>query len=200
MMLNDLYLEINPTSKKIISYPKKLELNWNNVGGISYLDDDKLYDLSWAGYPENGFVKFSKDKRYTISKLFCDDSLFSLIKSKIKNYLSEIRYNEECKGVIINDQYIIDTNDRSKLLLLMKYMECLSHPDLKFKWKAKSGYIDFTSSQFIIIYNKIQEYIQKCFDLEFSLSCNLDECDTVVKILALDLENVSLISNNINVI
>lgn len=197
--MNDLYLEINPVCKKIIGYPKKLEVNWNNIGGLCYLEDEKLFDLSWAGYPENGFVKFSKNKKFTINNLTFDDSILSSIKTKLKTYICEIRYLSECNGVLVNNQYYMDTDDRSKLHMLMKYNECILNENLNFNWKTKSGYMKFTSEDFIRLYNKIQTYIQKCFDLEFDLYNKIDNCDTIVKLLSLDLENISWVSNSIDI-
>ena len=59
-MNNNLYVEIDPKNQIILSCPKELELNWNNIGGLSFLSDEQLYDLSWAGYENSGFIKFDK--------------------------------------------------------------------------------------------------------------------------------------------
>ena len=198
-ILVDLYFEINPKEKKILSPPEKLEINWKNISGIVYLNKDELYDLSWAGYPNHGFLKFSKENEKKLKEFECDSILFEIIKSQFKDQISSLRYEIECSGINIDNRYEISTDDRSKTLLLLKYLECNSNNDLKFKWKSKSGFIDFTSSEFIKMVNEIQKFFQKLFDLEFDLNNHIDKCNDILDIFSLISNDISWPSNMIKI-
>lgn len=198
-ILVDLYFEINPKEKKISSAPEKLEINWKNISGIVYLNEDELYDLSWAGYPENGFLKFSKENEKKLKKFDCDSILFNRIKSQFKDQVSSLRYEIECSGININNRYEISTDDRSKTLILMKYLECNSNNDLNFKWKSKSGFIDFTSSEFLKLVIEMQKFIQNLFDLEFNLYNEIERCNDILDILLLFSNDISWPSNMIKI-
>ena len=198
-MNNNLYVEIDPKNQIILSCPKELELNWNNIGGLSFLSDDQLYDLSWAGYENSGFIKFDKENRNALRCFTCEPSLIEQIKSELKLKLSEIRYNYECSGVIVNDEYTLNTNDRSKILMQIKYLECKECDDLNFIWKTSSGKVEFTSSTFIKVFKKIREFIQKSFDLEVTICNNIDNCNDIISLVSINLNEIEWNSNQITI-
>lgn len=197
MVNNDLYLEIDPKNYIILGPPKELELNWNNIGGLSFLSDDKLYDLSWAGYENSGFIKFVPQNKNKIRCFTCSPILIEKIKTELKQQLSKIRYQYECGGVIIKNQYQIATDDRSKILMQIKYTECKENPDLIFDWKTNSGRVEFTSVEFIKVFEKIRNFIQECFEIEFKHHDKINECSNVLDFCYIDLHKITWSSNNI---
>jgi len=185
--MNDLYFEINPKQNKILSPPKELDINWKNISGIIFLSKDELYDLSWAGYPETGFLQVSRENISRIKNLKYDDNILSITKSKYKNIVSYNRYEKELQTLLIDDEFSIQLTDKCKLHILMKYNECLSNKSLKFNWKTIGGSVEFTSEKFLKLYQKIQEYIQNLFDAEITLHKKIEECETIESVLETDL-------------
>jgi hypothetical protein len=196
-VMNDLYFEVDPKRKEILAPPRQLELNWNNIGGLLFLDDNKLSDLSWAGYENSGFIKFTKENKDTLRCYSCGDKIIDQIKTELIKKLSEIRYNYECGGVIVNNSYMLNTDDRSKLLMQMKYLECKYNPNLMFKWKTTSGFIEFSSNDFVIIFEKIWDFIQECFDMEKKISSRISKCDKFIDLLYIDLNSINWNFNKI---
>ena len=174
--MNDLYFEINPKQNVILSPPKELDINWKNISGIIFLSKDELYDLTWAGYPETGFLQVSRENISRIKNLKYDDNILSITKSKYKNIVSYNRYEKELQTLLIDDKFSIQLTDKCKLHILMKYNECLSNKSLKFNWE-----------KFLKLYQKIQEYIQNLFDAEITLHKKIEECETIESILETDL-------------
>jgi hypothetical protein len=195
--MNDIYLEIDPKNKKILSPPTELELNWNNIGGLCFLDEDKLIDLSWAGYPNTGFIKFSAANKNVIRCFDCSDEIIEKIKLQLIEKLSNIRYNYECGGITVNNQYSLNTDDRSKLLMQMKYLYCKTNSNHEFKWKTSSGEIIFFSEEFIKIFDKIVEFIQKCFELELEMSKRINLCGNIISLCQINLNAIEWNFNTI---
>jgi hypothetical protein len=195
--MSDLYIEVDPKNKTVLGSPKPLELNWNNIGGLVFLDDTKLSDLTWAGYENSGFIKFSIDNKNTLRCYSCESKLLEDIKTQLTQELSKIRYEYECGGVIINEQYSLSTDDRSKLLMQIKYLECKENLELEFIWKTSSGFIKLSSNEFIIIWDKIRNFIQRSFDLEYKMHSVISECEDFVSLLYIDLKSIPWESNKI---
>lgn len=184
----DLYFEINPKQNKIISSPKELQTNWKNISGITYLSKKELYDLSWAGYDNFGFVKICADNYDILKKLKYETSIFLVTKSKYKDIVSDNRRDQELNPLLVDNRFSVQLTDKFKLHLLMKYNECILDSNLKFNWKTISGPVEFTSEKFLIFYKKIQKYIQKLYDIEMELHKKIDAVENMKDLLKLDLK------------
>lgn len=196
-MNNDLYIKVNLKEKTILEPPKELELNWNNISGLCYLSDNELKDLSWAGYDDIGFIKFTKDNLILVEDYYISAEIISQIKRELKDILSEMRYTYETGGVIIDNRYHLSTSDRSKILIYGKYLECLSNPELSFNWKSTSGPIHLTANEFIGIFNGIQKFTQECFDIEIKFIEKINSCSTILELFSIDLTSIEWTSNHI---
>ena len=185
--MDDLYFEINPNENKILSPPKELDVNWNNIFGIVFLSKDELYDLSWAGYPNVGFIKICRDNVDIIKKFNYTENILDITKSKFKTIISNNRFAKELQPVLVDNKFSIQLTEKFKLHMLMKYNECILDKDLKFNWKTIGGYVEFTSEEFLKLYKKTQRHIQNLFDLEISLHKNIDECESIESLILLDL-------------
>jgi len=185
--MDDLYFEINPKENKILTPPKELDVNWKNISGIIFLSKDELYDLSWAGYPNTGFLKLSKNNIEKIKKLKYDSNVLNITKSKYKNIALNNRIEKELQTLLIDNKFSIQLTEKFKLHMLMKYNECILDKDLTFNWKTIGGSIEFTSEKFLKLYQSVQKYIQNLFDLEISLNKKIEECKNLESLINLDL-------------
>jgi len=185
--MDELYFEINPKENKILSPPKELDINWKNISGIIFLSKDELYDLSWAGHYEIGFLKLSKKNIEEIKKLKYDSNILNITKSKYKNSVSNNRIEKELQTLLVDNQFSIQLTEKFKLHMLMKYNECILDKTLKFNWKTIGGPIEFTSEKFLKLYQSIQKYIQNLFDLEINLHKKIEGCKDLESLINLDL-------------
>lgn len=186
--MNDLYFEINPTLEKIISSPIELDINWSNISGIIFLSSDELYDLSWAGHPNFGFVKVCTDNIELLKRFTFTSDILNYTKIKYKNIISEICQENESNPVIIDNLYSVQLTEKNKLDIIMKYNECLLNENLEFNWKTTSGFMKFNSKMFINLYKKIQIHKQKLIDLEYELHTKVENCNNIEDLLRLDIE------------
>jgi|LakMenE18May11ns_1017448.scaffolds.fasta_scaffold9885095_2 hypothetical protein len=186
--MDDLYFEINPNESKILGPPINLDINWNNISGIVFLNKEELYDLSWAGYSNIGFIKICSDNKNTIKSLYYDSNILNLVKSKWKSKVSENRKQIELIPLEINNSFSIQLTERCKSSIIMKYHECLGNENLKFNWKTLSGFFEFDSKMFLNLYAKIQNYIQNLFELEYKIHKKIEECENISNLMDLDLE------------
>lgn len=198
-VLDDLYFEINPKEKKILSIPKELENNWKTICGLRYLSQDELFDFSWVGYYEEGFLKFCKENEEKLKQFTVDATLFNSIKCHLKDIVSSLRYEIECSGVIVDNRYEISTDDRSKTMIQLKYLECISNDTLNFKWKTKSGFVDFTSADFIKMTNQVQKFFQNLFNIEFDICNKIEESKSILDLLSIFTDEISWTSNSIKI-
>lgn len=185
--MNDLYFEINPKEKKILSPPQELDVNWKNISGILFLSKDELYDLSWAGYSDIGFVKIDKENIDLIKNLTYDDYIFNITKSKCNTIVSQNRYEKEIQTLLVDNEFSIQLSEKFKLNMLMKYNECISDSNLSFHWKTIGGFVEFDSERFLKLYKKIQQYTQSLFDLERDLYKKIEDCQDIKSLIELDL-------------
>ncbi len=181
--MSDLYFEINPTKIEIIDGPKELEINWRNISGIYYLNPEELYDLSWAGYKDVGFIKISKENIDILSKYSIKPDLLTVIKSRFKQIVSTNKQNFEFQPLNINNEYSIQLTEKYKLLLMMKYLECCNNSNHKFQLLTLSGPVKFESKSYINFYNKIQNYIQRLIDVEIFLHKKIENSSNIKEIL-----------------
>lgn len=185
--MSDFYFEINPAENKIVNFPVELDINWKNISGIIFLSKEELYDLSWAGYSNTGFVKISNENKDIIKNLSYDSNILNISKLTYRSIVTKNCSEKEISPILINNSFSIQLTEKNKLQMLMKYNECILNADLKFNWKTLSGFVELDSKKFINLYNKVQDYIQKLLDIECHLYQKIENCKSIVELLDLDL-------------
>lgn len=185
--MSDFYFEINPSENKIINFPVELDINWNNISGITFLSKEELYDLSWAGYENIGFVKLSKENKNIIENFLYDSDILDKSKLKYRLIVTKNCSEKEMSPIMVDDWFSIQLTEKNKLRFLMKYNECILNRNLKFNWKTLSGFVELNSEKFISLYDKIQIYIQKLIDIEYELYEKIENCKTISELLDMDL-------------
>lgn len=186
--LNNLYFEINPKTKTIKSRPKQLDHNWKNISGLLYLSESQIYNLSWAGYEEDGFIKITKENAERLEDFNSDFNALDSLKIIFKQQVSYNRSIKDSGVITIDNKYSIQLTDKCKTALSMKYLECITLKDLKINWKTLSGFIEFSDSEFKVLFLKIQKYIQNLFDIEKSIYLKIENSKTFKELLDIDIE------------
>lgn len=186
MNLSEFYFKVNPVKRIIIDSPKKLDHNWKNISGFIYLPEDKIEDLSWAGYPDEGFIKICKSNIPKLEEYSSSFDTLASIKNIIKSYITTERNLKESNTVTINGKYSIHLTDKCKLALCMKYMECLSKTNFNISWKTNSGYLDLNDKEFKNLFLNIQIYIDNLFKLEKQILDKINQANSYQLLLDVD--------------
>lgn len=195
--MEDLYFEVNPKRKYILHPPKKLDINWNSIFGITLLSKEELQDLSWAGYENIGFIKLSKENAEELDRYKSNYDVIDYVRTIFKREASQNRSFKENSFIVLNNKTMVQLSSDFKLSLLMKYIECKEDENLLVNWKTVHGYIELSSKNIIDLFKNTQKYIQKLYDIEKMLYEKIDSCTSISELFECDLQ-VEL-DNNFNI-
>lgn len=171
MNLNDLYVLVDNEKNLIIDKIQELPENWNNISGLKNLSEDKIKNLDWSGNKNLGWINIKSDdiKKYSLSK-----ETLQLNKNHLKNLVSKARKEKQSEHIKYDEVQIkTDLKTRQSLLLLI-------NSDLEnVNFKCLDGYFSFNKVQLKDILNKINNHIQKYFDIERDIFDQINKCDNV---------------------
>lgn len=167
MTRKNFYVLVDKKNNKVLNHPSELPENWNNIHCMPALNDEELSDLEWAGHSDLGWIKFDEEFPDTYEYA---ESWESFAKESIKETYSKYRWEAESKGIVYKNVNI-ETNERTKMALLIKKD---SLGDKTFFWKHKNSVTEFNLEDVVNILTHIDDYVQKCFDIEASLIQELD--------------------------
>lgn len=87
----------------------------------------------------------------------------------LAKHLSEYRYKKEHGGVdTVFGRILTDIPTRTNLLGARA--SAVENPNYTVKWKTPNGFVDLTDGQIIAISDLVRDHVQKCFDVEASLT------------------------------
>lgn len=196
MAKNDLYLYCDIIKKQILENPRILEENWKNISGIVYLSDDELKDLSWAGHSGFGFINISNNILFEYQ--YSEKLLFDM-KTKLKIDVEYKKRQKEIEGIIINNKFNISLSSDSKILLLMKYLEC-KEKEFTFDFLTSSGSVKLSSTKFISIFHSIMKYIDDLLQMQICLFKEIDEKVDLKSLLELKSNPILWPTNDIKIL
>jgi hypothetical protein len=105
--------------------------------------------------------------------------------------LAQKRWEVEVGGITVEGARI-ETDDRSKLLLLGKRTKAVENPEGTTRWKAGSGqFVDLPNTFIVAAADAVEAHVQACFDREGELTdAILDpSVDTLAKLDAIDIHS-----------
>ena len=91
-----------------------------------------------------------------------------VVTGSIPEKISAKRYSKEIAGITV-DGLLIDTDDRSKLLISGAALEAVLNPEYSMQWKVKDGFVPFTAEKILRVARAVRLHVQKCFDREAEL-------------------------------
>ena len=172
MNLNVFYVLVDNEKKLIIDKVQELPENWNNISGLKYLPDKKIKCLDWSGNKNLGWINIKSNdiKKYSSSK-----ETLELNKNHFKNLITKIRKEKQSEHIEYNQAVIkTDLKTRYSLLILIN-----SDIENNINFKCLNGYFSFDRVQLKDILNKINNHIQKYFDIEKDIFDKIDNCENV---------------------
>lgn len=191
------YLKIDTIEKKILDVLEELDENFGNINGFNSLDQHKIEDLSNLGY-NIGFIKIVPKCRSRINHYICDEDVIENFKNKLIKKLENKKNFYLINGVNINNQYIVPLTQSEKISLTMKYLYCINNQNSFIDYyTSTSTKINMTSKEFILMYEKIINYIDNISKFIIEKVQEINNFDNLLDLFLLDLENLKL-DNTIN--
>lgn len=184
MTKTNFYVLIDNKNSAVLNHPAELPENWNNIHGLHALSDEELSNLEWAGHPDLGWVKFNSEFPFTHT---FNESWLPFAKTSVKSEYGKQRWEAETKGILYKG-IEIGTDDRTKTAILLKKALIANAPDKTFSWKHNNSITELTASDISNIADALEDYTQKCFDLEADLIKQIDAAETPADLAAFDLE------------
>jgi hypothetical protein len=192
------YFEIDHKKNQIISSPERLPRNWKNISGLSSLNDEQLYDLSWANNPGVGFVELKRENISKIILLSLPEEIFNATKTLYKTEYKKNRQRKENGTIKINNAITADLTENFRTSILSLYVEAISNSNLTVNWKFNEGFMTLNSQNIINLQNSVRKYTQDLFDSERIFYQRVDECLTIRNILEIDnIESEEILNFNI---
>lgn len=192
------YFEIDHKKNQIISSPERLPRNWKNISGLSSLNDEQLYDLSWANNPGVGFIELKRENISKIILLSLPEEIFNITKTLYKTEYKKNRQRKENGTIKINNAITADLTENFRTSILSLYVEAISNSNLTVNWKFNEGFMTLNSQNIINLQNSVRKYTQDLFDSERIFYQRVDECLTIRNILEIDnIESEEILNFNI---
>jgi hypothetical protein len=186
------YLKINVSEKKILDVLEELNENFGNINGLDSLEQYKIEDLSFLGY-NIGFIKIVPKCRSRINQYHCSNEILENFKDKLRKKLENKKTFYLERGVKINNQYFIKLNQSEQILLTMKYLYCIDNKNSVIDYYTSSfSEINITSKDFILLYEKIINYIDQISKFMVDKMQKINNADNLIDLFLLDLNDIDL--------
>ncbi len=121
------YYLCNKTEKVVISVGPLPEV-WGNISGMADLNYDAVNDLSWAGYPNIGFLTEKDALRIGIPQSFIDlckqqgqDMMWSEVKQRRDGMIAQVRWRVDRH----TDEVALGKSPTENIMPVLKYIQDL---------------------------------------------------------------------------
>jgi len=185
MTRENFYVLVDKTTNSVLSHPVELPDDWNNINGLHSFTDEQLSDLEWAGHSNFAWIKF--DSSFPSTYKFANDWLI-FAKESVKEIYAKFRWIAESKYILYKN-IEIKIDDRTKTTILLKKQLMSESSTDTFSWKYNGSIIKFTYEDVIRISDAINDYTQKCYEVEADL---IERLNAVKKISELKKFNLNI--------
>ena len=174
MNLSELYLPVNPQLKEIRGAFQYQPQDYKNICTFPGLEEDKKADLSWAGLPEEGFIRGEKLKDYS-----CNDAVLNELKFNIKRRIEENIKDLFAKGVVFkNITFPVDPESLS-----FANMQNKRHADYL---KDHVAWHKFSRDEMYDLVGKMNKKFDEIVEIEIEFHRLVDESSTVYELSQLN--------------
>jgi len=181
VITSNLYVLVDKTQKTVLTPIQELLENWNNINGLSFLDEEKLADLEWAGHPGQGWIKFNSDD---LSEFTYDDVWLNISKNNIKSKVANERWKKE-NEILIFEGNELKLDDKTKMSLQNAKLSLTKTQSIH--WKFRNGFSNLTYTQLANLYNFTFNYTTQCFGEEMRVCDLVSSATTLEELRSLDL-------------
>lgn len=171
------YTYVNKTLTRIDDLVQKLPENWKNVNGLNLFSDEKLSDMTWAGYPDYAWVPF---ETFDFTGYSHEAEWLEISKNNIK---AEIRREKKTKLVEVltwNGKNFIPDNDTKVGLSLI--VSSTSADTDTFSWDFIGETATMTKADAQQIVNFINQYSNDVSAIQEEVAQNINSADTIISL------------------
>lgn len=199
MSNTELYFYCDIIGKEILDEAKPLADNWETICGLKFLSDEELSNLSWAGYPGFGFLRL---KDPIVDQYAYSDKLLIDVRSSLKKQVENKKTNIEISGITVNDSFIISLSAESKIDLIFKYLYCKEKltEDSDVQLSTNNGMVTISVKNYLILFNFIQEYLNKLQEIKFDTDKKIDDMLTIMQMSKFDVNSIEWPDNVIEIL
>ena len=175
------YTYINKSLTRIDDLVQKLPENWKNVNGLNLFSDEKLSDMTWAGYPDYAWVPFGT---FDFTGYTHEPEWLEISKNNIK---AEIRREKKTKLVEVltwNGKNFIPDND-TKVGLSFIVSSSGADADTH-SWDFLNETVQITKADAQQIVDFINQYSNDVHSAEDVVKLNIDGATTITKLKAVN--------------
>ena len=181
MITSNLYALVDKTQNTFLSPIQELLENWNNIHGLSFLEESKLKDLEWAGHPGQGWIKFDSND---ILDFEYDEVWLEITKNNIKSKVANQRWEKE-NEILTFEGNELKLDDKTKVSLQNIKLSLTESKTIS--WKFRNAFSTLTYSQFTNLYDFTFNYTSQCFSEEMRISELISDATTLEELKSLDL-------------
>lgn len=175
------YTYVNKSLTRIEDLVQKLPENWKNVSGLSFFSDEKLSDMTWAGYSDYAWVPF---ETFDFTGYTHEPDWFEISKNNIK---AEIRREKKTKLVEVltwNGKNFIPDNDTKVGLSFIVSSSGADTDTFSWDFIGETSTITKADAQQIIDF--INQYSNNVSAVQEEIGQNIDNAATIVSLQAVN--------------
>ena len=181
MTTSNLYVLVDKIQNVFLSPIQELLENWNNIHGLTFLNESKISDLEWAGYPGQGWIKFDS---VDILNYTYDPIWFDISKNNIKSKVANERWKKE-NEILTFEGNELKLDDKTKISLQNAKLSLTETQSIQ--WKFRNGFSTLTHTQLSDLCNFTFNYINQCFNEEMRVCDLVSSVTTLEQLISLDL-------------
>ena len=175
------YTYVNTATKQIEDLVQKLPENWRNINGLNLFSDEKLSDMSWAGYKNRAWVPF---KTFRFTGYTYEPDWFQVSKNNIKADITRQRKEKLLEVLSWNDKDFIP-NTETKVGLSFIVSSSGADTDTH-SWDFLNETVQITKADAQQIVDFINQYSNDVHFAEDVVKLNIDGATTITKLKAVN--------------
>ena len=175
------YTYVNTATKQIEDLVQKLPENWRNINGLNLFSDEKLSDMSWAGYKNRAWVPF---KTFSFTGYTYEPDWFQVSKNNIKADITRQRKEKLLEVLSWNNKDFIP-NTETKVGLSFIVSSSGADADTH-SWDFLNETVQITKADAQQIVDFINQYSNDVHSAEDVVKLNIDGATTITKLKAVN--------------
>lgn len=107
-------------------------------------------------------------------------------KERKRKEIAQARYEAETGGLTLPNGYVVKTDRESQSLLMAAALNAKEDPNYILNWKCANGWIQVDAETILKVAQAVREHVEMCFDKERLLHEQIDKCETIEEVKAIE--------------
>ena len=170
--MEEVYVLVDIEKKTLISHIQVLPKNWKNISNLDNLAESQLKNLSWAGYPNLGWINIKSDD---IVQFNSTEENLNLNKRQFKNFVRE-KINHKIKnGLIKYNNIELKYDDQTRIDFFIKSLIETN----SYFFRINDSIFNLTKEQIKEAYTIIENKRNYYFEIENNIFKMIDSYDSI---------------------